>query len=82
MKKKEIILDFADKYNLTNPSEMTSVFVFQFQGQRNQHFSYKNGLICAQNGLVVIYVSGEVPFVLMNPRESLKSRQNFHLTVL
>ena len=82
VKKQGMVFDFADKYNLTNPPEMTPVFLSPFQGQRNQHFAYKNGMICAQNGLVVTYVGGDVPFVLMNPRESFKSRQTFHLTLL
>ena len=69
---KDVVWDVADHYSL-NPPEGTPFYTFPFHGRHNQHFIYKNNLIYArQNGHVVTYVGGDVPFVLMPPNEKFK----------
>lgn len=77
----DIVWDVADRYNL-NPSERTPFYIFPFHGRHNQHFIYKNNMIYArQNGHVVTYVGGDIPFVMMPPKEELRERQTINITV-
>lgn len=74
-----MVWDVADQYNF-NPNEGTPLYMFPFHGRHNQHFVYKDGMINAQqNGQVVIYVGGQVPFVMMAPSQILKDRQTFDI---
>lgn len=76
----DIVWDVADKDNL-NPPEKTPFYTFPVHGRHNQHFIIKKGMIFAkQNGHVVTYVGGDKPFVMMQPKESLKERQTFYIT--
>ena len=79
MAKKGMVFDVANAEEL-NPREGTAFYLFPFHGRHNQHFVFRNGMIYAmQNGHVVTYVGGDVPFVLMKPKESLRERQTFHI---
>lgn len=74
-----MVFDVANAEEL-NPREGTAFYLFPFHGRHNQHFVFRNGMIYAmQNGHVVTYVGGDVPFVLMKPKESLRERQTFHI---
>ncbi|KAK8860457.1 GTPase activator activity protein [Tritrichomonas musculus] len=80
--KKGMVWDVADQDNL-NPPEGTPFYLFPFHGRHNQRFIYKDEMIYAkQNGQVVTYVGGDVPFVMMEPKEALKSRQTFHVKLM
>lgn len=66
-----------------NPPDGTPFYLFPFHGRHNQRFVYRDGYIYAkQNGQVVTYVGGDVPFVMMPPTNILKARQTFHLQLL
>ena len=81
-KRQGMVWDVADQYNL-NPPEMTPFYLFPFHGRHNQHFVYQNGMIYAkQNGQVVTYVGGDIPFVMMTPKEALKARQTFNVQLI
>ena len=80
--KKGMVWDVADQDNL-NPPEGTPFYLYPIHGRHNQHFLYKDNMIIAQqNGQVVTYVGGDVPFVMMEPKEALKSRQTFHVKLM
>ena len=76
-----MVLDFADQHNL-NPPQLTPVFLYPYKCQRNQNFFFKNGMICTKNGLVVTYVGGDEPLVMMPPNKALKARQTFRIQLL
>ena len=77
-----MVWDIADEDNL-DPPEGTPFYLSPFNGEHSQQFVYKNEMIYAkQNGDVVTYVGGVVPFVMMAPNNALKARQTFHIKFL
>lgn len=77
--KNNMVWDVADQFCL-NPPEGTPFYLFPAHGRHNQHFLYLDGMIYAQqNGHVVTYVGGQVPFVMMAPSQLLKDRQTFEI---
>ena len=77
-----MVFDVCNADNV-NPPEGTPFYLFPFHGRHNQHFVFQNGMIFAkQNGMVVTYVGGEIPFQMMNPSQSLKSTQTFTIKLL
>ena len=79
---KGMVWDVANADNW-NPPDGTPFYLFPFHGRHNQHFVYKDGMIYAkQNGQVVTYVGGDIPFVMAEPSESLIEKQTFHIELL
>ena len=77
-----MVWDVCDEFN-TNPPAGTPFYLFPFHGRHNQHFVYKDEMIYAQqNGMVVTYVGGDEPLVMMPPSPILKARQTFKIQLL
>ncbi|KAK8841676.1 alpha-actinin [Tritrichomonas musculus] len=77
--RKGMVWDVADNENL-NPPVGTQFYLFPFHGRHNQHFIYKDEMIFArQNGMVVTYVGGDEPLVMMPPNPALRPRQTFKI---
>ena len=80
--KQGMVWDVANADNW-NPPNGTAFYLYPFHGRHNQHFVYKDGMIYAkQNGQVVTYLGGNVPFVMVGPSEILKDKQTFHIQLL
>lgn len=80
--RKGMVWDVADADNLDPPAG-TPFYMFPFHGRHNQHFVYKDGLIYAkQNGMVVTYIGGDIPFQMMPPSAAHKARQTFKIQLL
>ncbi|KAK8885803.1 hypothetical protein M9Y10_041257 [Tritrichomonas musculus] len=74
-----MVWDVADHYNF-DPPDGTPFYLYPVHTRHNQHFLYKDKMIIAQqNGQVVTYVGGDVPFVMMAPSEILRDRQTFDI---
>ena len=82
MAKKGMVFDVAEADSL-NPPPGTPFYLFPFHGRHNQHFVYKNGKIYSkQNGMVVSYMGGDIPFQMMHVSPKLKKRQSFKMQLL
>lgn len=79
--RKGMVWDVANCDN-ENPPAGTQFYLFPFHGRHNQHFVYKEKMIYAQqNGMVVTYVGGSEPLVMMPPNPALRSRQIFKIQI-
>ena len=79
-----MVWDVCDQDNL-DPPEGTAIYLFPFHGRHNQHFVYleeDKHIYALQNGQVVTYVGGDIPFVMMKPTDALKERQTFDIHFL
>lgn len=77
-----MVWDVCDQFDM-DPPDGTPYYLFPFHGRHNQHFVFQNNHIYAtQNGDVVTYVGGDIPFVMMNPSDELAGRQTFYITLL
>ena len=80
--RKGMVWDVCDEHRLDPPAG-TPFYLFPFHGRHNQHFIYKDEMIYAQqNGMVVTYVGGDEPIVMMPPDPVLKARQTFKIQLL
>ena len=75
-----MVWDVANKYRLNSGIPF---YLFMFHGGPNQRFIYKDNMIYSQqNGLVVTYVGGDDPFVVLPVDEKHKARQTFTIKLL